>query len=131
MLKIAAALKRSTKRAMTSSNSRAPSKKHSSNKIARKMQYLNVLSSCVSRGPPMLVYRFRCANYVPKLMKSSLEKISFIQILGDKIFIAIVSKYCKRFLCYISTSFYVQFWTGASAPFIYTLLLILAFPKHI
>ena len=50
----------------------------------------------------MLVYWFRDPNYVPKLMKISLEKISLMQILGDKIFIAIVFKHCRKFNFMIS-----------------------------
>ena len=77
-----------------------------------------------------------------RLMKNSLEKISFIPILGDKICIAIVSKmyvniagnltllgifvlfFFKKkqsqlFSCYIFTSFYFQFWTGSSVRFVH------------
>ena len=53
----------------------------------------------------MPVYQYGRPNYVPKLMKISLEKISLIQILGDKIFIAIVSKHCKKFNFAISLLF--------------------------
>ena len=77
-----------------------------------------------------------------RLMKNSLEKISFIPILGVKICIAIVSKmyvniagnltllgifvcfFLKKkqsqlFSCYIFTSFYFQFWTGSSVRFVH------------
>ena len=84
----------------------------------------------------MLVYWFGRPNYVPKLMKNSLEKASLIQILGAKIFIGIGSKHCKKFSitipscfflkkqsllfkCYVSTSFYFQFWAGSSARFVH------------
>ena len=40
------------------------------------------------RGFPTSVNRSGCPNYVSKLMKKSLEKISLIQILGNNIFIA-------------------------------------------
>ena len=70
----------------------------------------------------MPVYHLGQPNCVPKLMKISLEKISLIQILGDKIFLAIASKHCKKFnlmisfffkkkqsqlfTCYVSARFY-------------------------
>ena len=50
----------------------------------------------------MPVYHLGQPNCVPKLMKISLEKISLIQILGDKIFLAIASKHCKKFNLMIS-----------------------------
>ena len=58
--------------------------------------------SGVSRGFSTPVYRFGRPNYVSKLMKNSWEKISLIQIVGDKVFIAIVSKHCKKFNFMIS-----------------------------
>ena len=67
---IAATLKRSAKGAMTSADRRAPSEKLTSNKAANKMQFLNVLPSGVCRRSSMPVYRFRCPNYGPKLMKN-------------------------------------------------------------
>ena len=67
------------------------------NKIMRHENLEHSLASIgVYRGFPTPVNRSGCPNYVPKLMKNSLEKISLIQILGNKIFIAIVSKHCKK-----------------------------------
>ena len=42
---------------------------------------------------------------VPKLMKIILEKISLVQILGDKIFIGIVCTRCEKFNLTISLFF--------------------------
>ena len=103
-----------------------------------------MLPSGASRRSSMPVCRLRCANYVPKLMQNSYEKISFIRILGDKIFIAIAFKHCKKFnlryLCFskkaIETAFMLWFnqfyrpilnWVFCA---FFPLLLILMFPKH-
>ena len=56
----------------------------------------------------MLVYQFGYPNDVSKLMKNSLEKISLIQILGDKIFIATVSTHCKEFNFTIYLVFFLK-----------------------
>ena len=64
------------------------------------------LDSGVSRGSSTPVYQFGHPNHVPKLMKNSLEKISLTQISGDKIFIAIVPKHCKKFNFTISLFFF-------------------------
>ena len=59
------------------------------NKIMRHENLEHSLASIgVYRGFPTPVYRSGCPNYVPKLMKNSLEKISLIQILRNNIFIA-------------------------------------------
>ena len=94
---------------MTSSDRRVPSKKSYSNKTAGKIQFLNVLPSVASRGSPMPANRFRSLNYVPKLTKNSQEKILFIQTSGGKIFIAIVSKHCKKFNFALSFFFFFFF----------------------
>ena len=94
---------------MTSSDRRVPSKKSYSNKTAGKIQFLNVLPSVASRGSPMPANRFRSLNYVPKLTKNSQEKILFIQTSGGKIFIAIVSKHCKKFNFALSFFFFCLF----------------------
>ena len=46
----------------------------------------------------ILVYQFGHPDYVPKLMKNTLEKISLIQILGNKIFIAVVSQTVSNYI---------------------------------
>ena len=55
-------LKPSAKGTIASSARRAPSKKPFSNKTARKMDFLNVLPSGISRGSPIPAYRFRRPN---------------------------------------------------------------------
>ena len=79
--------------------------------------------SGVSRGFLMLVYKFGHPHYVHKLMRNSKVKISLIWILGDKTFIAIVSKHCKKF------NFALYLFELVLCAFC-ILLLILMFSKH-
>ena len=52
------------------------------------IHWRSLASTGACRGFPTPVNRSGCPNYVSKLMKKSLEKISLIQILGNNIFIA-------------------------------------------
>ena len=104
---------------------------------------LVLLYSGISRGFSMPVYWFGRPNYVPKLMKNSLEKISLTQILGEKtslqLYQNIIRNLTLRYLCFFKkaiTTIFMLYFNQFLLPILNWVFcafctLLLIFSKHL